>query len=268
MRFAWLLLTALMFSNAAVGAEGDGYQPTVLVTGSNRGIGFEFVKQYAARGWHVIATARRPDSAEALQAFAADNPAVTVEQLDVTDNAGIDALATKLAEQPIDVLINNAALSGSPSARQRFGRVDYERFDAFMATNVRGPLKVSETFLPHIKAGRERKLVTISSVGGSFSSGGRESRGTMIYRSSKAALNMLMVNIANAVAKDDVTVVVLNPGLVDTQGMLTEMNEKMKMGLTLVPIEDSVAGMIAQIDSATAATSGQFLQWNGEALGY
>ena len=268
MRFAVWVLALLAFSSPAVAAEGAGYQPTVLVTGSNRGIGFEFVRQYAALGWRVIATARRPASADALQVLAADNRDVRIEQLDVTDNAGIDALAAKLAEQPVDVLINNAAISGSPSARQRFGRVDYERFDAFMATNVRGPLKVSEAFLPNLRAGRGRKLVAISSIGGSFSSGGRESRGTMVYRSSKAALNMLMVNIATAVAKDDITVVVLNPGLVDTQGMLTEMNEKMQMGLTLVPIEDSVAGMIGQIDAATPATSGQFLQWSGEALGY
>jgi len=259
-------LTGLANDSATTTAEKAS--PTVLITGSNRGIGLEFVRQYAMRGWQVIATARRPASADELQTLAETHPNVIVEQLDVTDLAGVDALAKDYLGQPVDVRINNAAISGSPSTNQQFGKVDYEYFDAFMATNVRGPLKVAEAFLPHLKESEQKKIVVISSIGGSFSSGGRESRGTMLYRSSKAALNMLMLNVAQRAKRYDVSVTLLNPGLVDTQGVLTDMNRKMQLGLTLVPVADSVAGMIQVVDAATLDTSGRFYQWTGEELGY
>jgi NAD(P)-dependent dehydrogenase (short-subunit alcohol dehydrogenase family) len=248
----------------AEGAQEGNYVPTVLITGSNRGIGFEFTRQYAASGWRVIATARRPDKAEALQALAAGNKNILIEQLDIIDLQAVDALSAKYAQQPLDVLINNAAISGSPSPQQLFGRVDYENFDAFMATNVRGPLKVSEAFLPQLRAGHHKKLVAISSLGGSFYSGKSTATGTMLYRISKAALNMVMVNIAVAVEKHGIVVTMINPGLVDTQGILGKMNEKMKLGLTLTPVEDSVAGMIQVIENASLETSGLFYQFNGQ----
>ena len=83
---------------------GDDYVQTVFITGSNRGIGLEFVKQYADRGWHVIATARKPQEAEDLNALAKKNESIVVEQLDVTDFARIDELAVKYSETPIDLL--------------------------------------------------------------------------------------------------------------------------------------------------------------------
>jgi len=261
-----LAITLLQPFGMAVQAadSSDGYVPTVLITGSNRGIGFEFTRQYAQAGWKVIATARKPAKAEALQALAEENQNIVIEQLDITDLAGVDALSAKYAEQPLDVLINNAAISGSPSPKQLFGRVDYEYFDTFMATNVRGPLKVSEAFLPQLKAGQHKKLVAISSLGGSFYSGKATSTGTMLYRISKAALNMQMVNIAIAVEKHGIVTLMLNPGLVDTQGILGKMNEKMNLGLTLTPVEESVAGMRQVIEAATAETSGKFYQFNGQ----
>ena len=91
---------------------------TVLVTGTNRGIGLEFVRQYAAQGWTVIATVRNPAAATELAALAAGNPKIRVEKLDVTDVAAVEALAAKYRGQPIDILINNAgALGDVPSKR-------------------------------------------------------------------------------------------------------------------------------------------------------
>jgi NAD(P)-dependent dehydrogenase (short-subunit alcohol dehydrogenase family) len=240
----------------------------VLVTGANRGLGLEFVRQYAARDWKVIATARDPVAATYLQALAADQDNITIEQLDVTDFAQIDALAAKYKDQPIDVLLNNAGLSGSPSPKQMFQRLDYALFDAFMHTNALGPLKICEAFLPNVQASQLKRMVTVTSLGGSFSAPENNLRGTMLYRASKSALNMLMVNVASAVKKYAITVVLLNPGLVDTQGVLTEMNDKMKMGLTLIPIEQSIAGMMQVIETAPLEKSGTIYQWNGEPLGY
>jgi len=263
-----LLCVAQIAALPAVAAEDDAYTPAVLVTGGNRGLGFEFTRQYAVMGWTVIATARNPDEAEALQALAQEYVNIAIEQLDVNDFEQIDALAEKYKDQPLDVLLNNAGLSGSPSPKQLFGRLDYSLFDAYMHTNARGPLKMSEAFLPHVRAGRMKRLVTISSLGGSFGARDNMAPGTTFYRASKSALNMLMVNVAESVGKYDVTVVLLNPGLVDTQGVLTEMNEKMNMGLNLVPIEDSIAGMINVIETAKLVNSGTIYQWTGKILEY
>jgi len=264
-----ILMCALhVLSMPAMAAEDDAYTPAVLVTGANRGLGFEFARQYAAMDWKVIATARNPDGADALRALAAQYSNITIESLDVNDFEQIDALAEKYKDQHLDVLLNNAGLSGSPSPKQLFGRLDYELFDAYMHTNARGPLKMSEAFLPHVRAGRMKRLVTISSLGGSFGARDQMAPGTTFYRASKSALNMLMVNVAESVDKHDITVVLLNPGLVDTQGVLTEMNEKMNMGLNLIPIEDSIAGMIDVIESATLVNSGTIYQWTGKILEY
>jgi NAD(P)-dependent dehydrogenase (short-subunit alcohol dehydrogenase family) len=242
------------------------YIPAVLVTGANRGLGLEFTRQYAALGWTVIATARKPEAAEDLNALAAAHPNIIVEQLDVNDFERIDELAAKYQDQPIDVLLNNAGISGSPDPKQLFGRLDYSRFDAFMHTNARGPLKMSEAFLPHVQAGKLKRVVVVSSLGGSFAARDSMAPATMFYRASKSAVNMLMVNVADATKKYDITVVLLNPGLVDTQGVLTKMNEKMNLGLNLVLIQDSIAGMIKVIDETSIDKSGYIFQWTGVEL--
>jgi NAD(P)-dependent dehydrogenase (short-subunit alcohol dehydrogenase family) len=266
-----VILMALCAFGAAITWADSGtadYTPTVLITGANRGLGFEFTRQYAVMGWNVIATARKPDGAEALQELAGIHDNISVEQLDVTNFAHIDALAQRYKDQPIDVLLNNAGISGSPSPKQLLRRLDYDLFDAYMHTNALGPLKISEAFLPHVRAGRMKRIVAVSSLGGSFAARESMPPGTMFYRASKSALNMLMVNVADATRKYGITVVLLNPGLVDTQNILVEMNEKMNMGLDLVPIEDSIAGMIEVIETAKPVNSGILYQWTGKVLEY
>jgi NAD(P)-dependent dehydrogenase (short-subunit alcohol dehydrogenase family) len=249
-------------------AEFDGAAPTVLVTGANRGLGFEFTRQYAADGWNVIATARSPEAAEALQALAKEHPRVAIEQLDVRDLAMIDALAAKYSGQPIDVLLNNAGISGNPMPGQVFKRLDYDLFDDFMETNAQGPLKMSEAFLKNVEASEQKKIAVLTSKVGLFSEFDAGTIGTYFYRTSKTALNMLMRQVAKDVKKRGITVVLLNPGLVDTQHVLTEMNEKMKLGLTLVPIEDSIAGMRTVITETSVEDPASVHQWDGAVLGF
>jgi len=98
---------------------------TVLITGANRGIGFEFVRQYAVKGWNVIAGARTPEAATELQELAGQHATVSIEKLDVSDPSSIDALAAKLDGVAIDVLINNAGLFGD-FASQTFGTIDFD----------------------------------------------------------------------------------------------------------------------------------------------
>jgi NAD(P)-dependent dehydrogenase (short-subunit alcohol dehydrogenase family) len=257
-----------LVASAQADSQADGYTPAVFITGANRGLGLEFTRQYAAMGWTVIATTRNPDGADDLQALAAQHPGLRIEQLDVTDFEQIDALAEKYKEQPIDVLLNNAGISGSPSPKQLFQRLDYSLFDDYMHVNALGPLKISEAFLPHVRAGRLKRIATVSSLGGSFAARDRMAPGTMFYRASKSALNMLMINVAAGVKKYDITVVLLNPGLVDTQGVLTEMNEKMNMGLDLTLIDESIAGMIDVIATAELEKTGTIYQYTGQELEY
>jgi NAD(P)-dependent dehydrogenase (short-subunit alcohol dehydrogenase family) len=244
----------------------EGYTPTVFVTGGNRGLGLEFVRQYAAMGWNVIATARKPEKAEALQALAAEYANITIEALDVNDLEGVDALSARYKDQPIDVLLNNAGLSGSPSPDQLFRRLDYSLFDAYMHTNARGPLKMCEAFLSQVRASEMKRMVAVSSLGGSFAARNSMAPATTFYRASKSALNMLMVNVADSTEKYGITVIMLNPGLVDTQAVLTEMNEKMNLGLNLTLIEDSIAGMINVIDTTGIENTGTIYQWTGDPL--
>ena len=112
--------------------------PTVLVTGANRGIGLAIARVYLSRGWNVVATARRPDEATALQALAAAHPRLAIEPLDVTDHAQVDALAARWRGRPIDVLVNNAGIIARES--QRFGSIDYAVFRQVLETNTIAPI--------------------------------------------------------------------------------------------------------------------------------
>ena len=146
-----LALVVLVWGLCITSVRAD----TVLVTGSNRGIGLEFVKQYAARGWTVIATARTPEAATELAAVAAKFSLVRIERLDVLDGAGIQALALKYEGTPIDVLINNAGLLGD-LARQSLGALDYSEFQNVMGVNSYGPLAVSDAFRKHVASSRQK----------------------------------------------------------------------------------------------------------------
>ena len=195
-------------TNPATGAPG-----TVLITGSNRGLGLEFVKQYASRGWRVIATAREPGKATELQAIAGKNRAVTVDRLDVEDRAAIKALATKYRGTAIDVLINNAGVLGDMKS-QAAGSLDYAQFEEVMAINVFGALATAEAFREHVAASRQKKIVSITSRSGIISQPGF--RGPSFYRASKVALNMTMRVLADELRDRGVIVALVSPPPTET----------------------------------------------------
>ena len=231
--------------------------PTVLVTGANRGIGFEFAKQYAEKGWQVIACARQPVEAAALKKLAAQYPGVTIKQLDVSDLGSIDALAARLEGQPIDILINNAGVFGD-FADQSLGALRHDKFDMFMRTNARGALKMSEAFVEHVKAGRLKKIVAITSQAGSFGLNSGGLPGQYFYKASKAALNMFMRNVAADLKEHGIIVGILSPGMVATR----VAPERKFPGLIEPP--ESIAGMIEVIDSLTLEQSGAFIRYTSE----
>jgi NAD(P)-dependent dehydrogenase (short-subunit alcohol dehydrogenase family) len=231
---------------------------TVLITGANRGIGLAFARHYAEAGYDVIATARTPSSAEELNALAKEHQNIQVEQLDVNDLPQIDALAEKYKNTPIDVLVNNAGITGRPD-RQRFGTIDYATFEAVMDTNVRGPLKMSEAFTAHVAASVEKKIVVVTSSEGSVA--GVTSNRQPFYRASKAAVNMVMRNISYTLKDAGITVVLVNPGPVDTD-MMAAARGRMPLRSTTLAVDEMVA-VINQADMEDTAT---FYNFDGTVL--
>ena len=237
-------------------------KPTVFITGANRGIGFEFVKQYSARGWNVIATARKPEQAEQLKALAAKRRNITIEQLDVTDHQRMEELGKQYQQQPIDVLLNNAAITPRyKSAYKKLNGVDFDMARKSLEVNAIGPLKMASVFMPHVEASDQKKIIVISSKAGSFAEGPNMPI-MYSYRASKAALNMYMHTLAFQTKKKGVTVALLSPGLVNTSAKNTT---GMRMPNAIEPPE-SVGNMIAIINSLKPEDNGKFLNHKDKSI--
>lgn len=227
----------------------------VLVTGANRGIGLELAKQLVERGDEVVATARRPEAADALQALAAQHEGkVWIERLDVSDPESIGALAGQIAGQELDVLINNAGVLLRGGG---LGGVDWQMAQTSFDVNTLGPLRVAETLLPAIKRGQPGKIVNVTSQMGSIDDNG--SGGAYAYRMSKAALNMGTKSMAMDLAKDGVVTFVIHPGWVQTD--MGGPNAK-------ITTEQCVEGMLSVIDTAEAEHNGRFMNWDGTELAW
>lgn len=235
--------------------------PTVLVTGASRGIGLEFVRQYAADGWDVIAACRDPGSAGELAALSGNGSRIEPVTLDVADGASIERLAAAVAPRPVDLLINNAGIMGAlPFAdnlhRQHFGSVDYGLWTEVLRTNTLGAVHMAEAFLDLVAASDGRRIISLSSSTGSIA---ESKRAALAYTTSKAALNKAMTVIAEQVRPRGVTVALLCPGYVKT---------RMNVGGATVEIPESVAGMRQLIASMTLADSGSFRRYNGETVAW
>lgn len=227
-------------------------ESTVLVTGANRGLGLEFARQYAADGWTVYAACRAPAGAAALQQLAAASGGrIAVLALDVTDTGSVRAAAAKLAGVPIDLLVNNAGV-GAPKG-QKLGDLDYAAWQRVLDANTLGPLRVAEAFLGSIELGMQKKIVTITSGMGSIADNG--SGGSYAYRSSKAAVNMVVKSLSIDLAPRGITCIVVNPGWVRT--------DMGGAGGRLSP-EQSISGMRKVIAGLTLADSGEFFNYDGE----
>jgi len=187
--------------------------PSALITGANRGLGLEFARQYLADGWQVYAACRNPASASELRRLADDSDRrLRILAMDVTDPASIQATAGELDRQAIDVLINNAGIIGPRG--QSIGNIDYEAWAEVLAVNTMGPMRVSEAFVEHVARSHRKLIVTLTSGMGSI--GDNTSGGSIVYRSSKAAVNMVTRSLAIDLAPRGITCVVVNPGWVRT----------------------------------------------------
>ena len=227
---------------------------TVLITGANRGLGLEFCRQYAAADYQVVAACRNPKQAEQLVALAGRYPQIQIEALDVADFSQIDALAAKLADRKIELLLNNAGVYGDQAGRG-FGQLDYQAWSNTLAVNVQAPVKLAEAFLSHLKRGDKRLIASVSSLMGSMSD--NSSGGSILYRSSKAGLNAAMKSLSIDLRAEAIGVLILHPGWVRTD---------MGGPNGLIDVEESVTGMRRVIDSFSLTDSGSFRKYDGTVM--
>ena len=228
---------------------------TTLITGTNRGIGLEFTRQYAADGWRVLACARRPDQSDALNTLAAQySKQISVHRLDVGDDQGIDQLASSLTGQPIDLLINNAGVYADPRGGA-LNNDDYEAWTRSFLINTMATLKMVRAFRPHVVGSGQKTVVTISSKMGSIAE--NDSGGSYMYRSSKAAVNMVVKTLAIDLKPAGVIAIVLHPGWVKTD---------MGGPHALISSMQSVSGMREVISRLTINDSGKFIAYDGKEI--
>jgi NAD(P)-dependent dehydrogenase (short-subunit alcohol dehydrogenase family) len=225
--------------------------PSALITGANRGLGLAFARQYLADGWQVYAACREPASASELHRLTEDSKGkLRILAMDVTDPASIHAAATELDGRAIDLLLNNAGVIGPRG--QTIGNIDYDAWADVLAVNTMGPMRVSEAFIEHVARGDRKLIVTLTSGMGSIAD--NTSGGSIVYRSSKAAVNMVMRSLAIDLAPRGITCVVVNPGWVRTD-----------MGgpnATLEPSE-SVSALRRLIATLGPEQSGKFFNHTG-----
>jgi NAD(P)-dependent dehydrogenase (short-subunit alcohol dehydrogenase family) len=264
-----LILAIVLILPAPGMAENDA--PTILITGANASHGLAFAEEYAALGWNVIATCRTPGKADRLNALAEKNANVVVEELDIVDDADISALVEKYRETSIDVLMNNAAINTFRFGPNRFGKIDYDWFEEILRVNIIGQLKVSEAFQDNVAASNQKKIISMTSTGGSITE--LEIPIAPAYRASKAGLNMVMRAYSIALKRKGIIVGIVAPGTVDTEDYMNAedpetvpSNYKMMMKAGRLVPRTAIDDMIALIDRLTLEDSGVYYEWTGRVI--
>jgi len=228
-------------------------QSTVLITGSNRGIGLKFAEEYSKLGWHVIATCRNPSHANKLNQLAKDFRSIEIYPLEVSNSDQIHELADALKNKPIDVLINNAGIHRSCT----LGSIDKEAWLESFTINSIAPYEVTIHLLDNILQGSLKKVISITSKMGSIDD--NTSGGSYIYRSSKTALNSIMRSLEHDLGHHGIATLTLHPGWVRTDmgGMGAWIN-----------VDESVAGMIKQIERLNLSNAGRYVDYAGKKINW
>ncbi len=216
----------------------ESIMATILVTGCNRGIGLELVRQLRERSDDVIGVCRK--ASDALR----DTGARIIEGIDVANGDDVHRLRADLGDRAIDVLVNNAGIL----RRDAFGELDYDEMLRQFKVNTLGPLRVTEALAGNLREGSKVAIVT-SRVG---SIDDNSSGGNWGYRTSKTAVNMVGTNLMHEFRPRGIAVALLHPGLVATD---------MTGGTGITPAE-SARGLIQRLDELTMETSGSF--WHAE----
>jgi len=216
-----------------------------VVTGANRGIGLELCRALKEKGVHVVAVCR--SSSEALDALGVE----VANNIDVTSDENVAALASSLQGKSVDLLINCAGILQSTT----LDNLDFDSMRAQFEINSLGPLRVTAGLLPLLHEGSKVALVT-SRMG---SVADNTSGGQYGYRMSKCALNIAGASLAVDLKPRGISVALLHPGFVRTE---------MTGGNGMIDAPEAAAGLLARIDALSLETSGGFWHSNGEALAW
>ena len=222
---------------------------TILITGTNKGVGLELTKIYAARGDTVYAACRDPAGASALAEVPGE---VVILPLVVGDSGSVTAMAEQLAGVTIDIVINNAGMKGPEFEEQNTYAMDFDGWAETFNVNSMGPVRVMQALMPNLKQAEAAKVVTITSQMGALS---LDMPATHAYCASKAAVNKFMRLASIDLKKDGVAVGLIHPGWVQTD-----------MGgprADLTP-QESAEGIVAVVDQLSMDSTGGFWKWNGE----
>ena len=243
---------------------------TLLITGANRGIGLGLVKVYLENQWQVIASCRSPKTASELMSLKEQySDKISIIGMDVNDQTQIDAAVQSLNGAPIDVLINNAGtvemekygsgayekVNGVPIDDPDLRKYDYQQWEDILRTNVLGPARITGSFVDNLEAADHGVVVMITS--GLASVSNTWNAGRYAYRTSKAALNMLMRSSGKWLESLGITSVAISPGWTRTDmGGPNALNS----------IEESVNGVYQVITGVSAEDAGKFLNFDGTTL--
>ena len=223
---------------------------TVLITGTNRGIGLEFVKQFLAREDTVLATCRDMGSATELRQLKNDTRKLHIFELDVSSQKSMEDLTLQLAGHAIDIFINNAGVYGPRDST--FGKVSANEWAKVLQVNAKAPMILTQLLIDNLRDGSDKKLLYITSKMGSIDD--NKGGGSYVYRSSKAALNAVVKSISVDLRDSGFSVAVLHPGWVQTD---------MGGPNALIDVTTSVSKMIGVIDNLNSHNSGSFFNYDG-----
>ncbi len=223
--------------------------PTVLLTGAARGLGLDFTKRYAAKGWKVHACARNQAALKSIKG------GIHPHALEVTDYKAVKALAKQLAGEAIDVLICNAGIGGERDQNgQILGAFDAGTMRQIFEVNTLAPLMMAEAFADHVARSEQKKLIAITSILGSLAN---NNGGRYAYRASKTALNMEWNCLSKDVAGKGVICVALHPGWVQTD---------MGGETATLTIEQSVPSMMRVIEGLKPSDNGRYIAYDGNEI--
>lgn len=225
---------------------------SILITGSNRGLGLEWARQYAELGWRVFATCRSPEQAEALQQLAAHNATLSVHRLDVTDATHVQQLANELQQQPLDILVNNAGVYFERWGKDKLGNIDYAAWLETCQVNILGAVRITEALRKQLARGSKRLVVMTTSHMGSITD--IAGPNDYAYRSSKAALNAVVKGLAYELAEAGIGILLVHPGWVRT---------RMGGQQGRFSVSESVHNMRRLVERFQLQDSGRFYRYDG-----
>lgn len=227
---------------------------SILITGANRGIGLELVRQYAEADWRIFACCRSPEKAKDLEMLADMRKGqISIHPLDVGQAEDIGRLAKELSQEKIDILFNNAGVSGPQP--QGFGSINSEAWLQAMRINALAPFHMAVAFVHHVSASKRRIFAIMGTQLGSIMD--NTSGGIYVYRSTKAAAHMVGKSLSVDLAPHGIITLMLHPGWVRTD---------MGGPDATMSVEESVRGLRQVLDRANVSDNGKLISYKGRVL--